>query len=158
MLLHKRHTTKTNSCKVFNNYKDWKCSNQQMVVAQNVHISELPPKGVTIMDMGERVCWNPWNPGFAKLIYKKRKGLIWAVGILPNDIIFILHHFLAQFVPYHVGYLCCLMSSDVRWHILHHFLAHFVPYHVGYLCCLMSSDVRWHIRDKLRPMPKHGSI
>ena len=26
------------------------------------------------------------------------------------------------------------------------------------LCCLMSSDVGWHIRDKLRPMPKHGSI
>ena len=24
--------------------------------------------------------------------------------------------------------------------------------------CLVSSDVRWHIRDKLRPMPKHGSI
>ena len=24
--------------------------------------------------------------------------------------------------------------------------------------CLMSSDVRWHIRDKLWPMPKHGSI
>jgi len=29
---------------------------------------------------------------------------------------------------------------------------------VGRYCCLMSSDVRWHIRDKLRPMPKHGSI
>ena len=26
------------------------------------------------------------------------------------------------------------------------------------LCCLMSSDVGWHIRDKLRPMPKHCSI
>ena len=26
------------------------------------------------------------------------------------------------------------------------------------LCRLMSSDVSWHIRDKLRPMPKHGSI
>ena len=26
------------------------------------------------------------------------------------------------------------------------------------LCCLMSSDVGWHIRDKLRPVPKHGSI
>ena len=26
------------------------------------------------------------------------------------------------------------------------------------LCCLMSSDVGWHIRDKLRPMPKHSSI
>ena len=26
------------------------------------------------------------------------------------------------------------------------------------LCCLMSSDVSWHIRDKLRPMPKHCSI
>ena len=25
-------------------------------------------------------------------------------------------------------------------------------------CCLMSSDVSWHIRDKLWPMPKHGSI
>ena len=23
---------------------------------------------------------------------------------------------------------------------------------------LMSSDVSWHIRDKLWPMPKHGSI
>ena len=25
-------------------------------------------------------------------------------------------------------------------------------------CCLMSSDVSCHIRDKLRPMPKHGSV
>ena len=25
-------------------------------------------------------------------------------------------------------------------------------------CCLMSSDVSWHIRDKLWPVPKHGSI
>ena len=25
-------------------------------------------------------------------------------------------------------------------------------------CCLMSSDVGWYIRDKLRPIPKHGSI
>ena len=25
-------------------------------------------------------------------------------------------------------------------------------------CCLMSSDVSRHISDKLRPMPKHGSI
>ena len=24
--------------------------------------------------------------------------------------------------------------------------------------CLTSSDVSWHIRDKLRPMPKHGSV
>ena len=29
---------------------------------------------------------------------------------------------------------------------------------VGRQCCLMSSDVTWHIRNKLRPMPKHGSI
>ena len=27
---------------------------------------------------------------------------------------------------------------------------------IGRLCCLMSSDVGWHIRGKLRPMPKHG--
>ena len=26
------------------------------------------------------------------------------------------------------------------------------------LCCLMSSDVGRHIRDKLRPMRKHGSV
>ena len=25
-------------------------------------------------------------------------------------------------------------------------------------CCLVSSDVSWHIRDKLWPMPKHGSV
>ena len=25
-------------------------------------------------------------------------------------------------------------------------------------CCLMSSDVSWHIREELWPMPKHGSI
>ena len=24
--------------------------------------------------------------------------------------------------------------------------------------CIMSSDVSWHIRDKLWPMPKHGSV
>ena len=24
--------------------------------------------------------------------------------------------------------------------------------------CLMFSDVGWHIRDKLRPVPKHGSV
>ena len=30
---------------------------------------------------------------------------------------------------------------------------------VGWMkCCLVSSDVSWHIRDKLWPMPKHGSI
>ena len=29
---------------------------------------------------------------------------------------------------------------------------------VGMSWCLMSSDVSWHIRDKLWPMPKHGSI
>ena len=25
-------------------------------------------------------------------------------------------------------------------------------------CCLMSSDVGWHIRDKLRPVREHGSV
>ena len=43
-----------------------------------------------------------------------------------------------------------------------------IPFHKGCLTarrlmmmmswCLMSSDVIWHIRDKLWPMPKHGSI
>ena len=30
--------------------------------------------------------------------------------------------------------------------------------HALTMCCLMSSDVSWHIRDKLWPMPKHGSV
>ena len=30
--------------------------------------------------------------------------------------------------------------------------------HVMVKCCLTSSDVSWHIRDKLWPMPKHGSV
>ena len=28
----------------------------------------------------------------------------------------------------------------------------------SFRCCLMSSDVGWHIRDKLRPMHEHGSM
>ena len=28
----------------------------------------------------------------------------------------------------------------------------------SFRCCLMTSDVGWHIRDKLRPMREHGSI
>ena len=28
----------------------------------------------------------------------------------------------------------------------------------SFKCCLMSSDVGWHIRDKLRPIPEHGSV
>ena len=34
----------------------------------------------------------------------------------------------------------------------------FQPSGVVVKWCLMSSDVGWHIRDKLRPMLKHGSI
>ena len=46
-------------------------------------------------------------------------------------------------------------------------ITHRSPFVDKYLClflklllswCLMSSDVIWHIRDKLWPMPKHGSI
>ena len=35
---------------------------------------------------------------------------------------------------------------------------HFYLLFAVQLCCLMSMDVIWHIRDKLRPMCKHGSI
>ena len=44
-----------------------------------------------------------------------------------------------------------LVSVDVKiyWTVLRHWLLSW---------CLMSSDVIWHIRDKLWPMPKHGSI
>ena len=30
--------------------------------------------------------------------------------------------------------------------------------HSYFRCCLLSSDVGWHIRDKLRPMREHGSV
>ena len=30
--------------------------------------------------------------------------------------------------------------------------------HVTMMMMIMSSDVSWHIRDKLWPMPKHGSV
>ena len=33
-----------------------------------------------------------------------------------------------------------------------------IPHEMMMSWCLMSSDVIWHIRDKLWPMPKHGSI
>ena len=37
---------------------------------------------------------------------------------------------------------------------------HLLPIADSFLvkCCLMSSDVSWHIRGRLWPMPKHGSI
>ena len=33
-----------------------------------------------------------------------------------------------------------------------------LPFPLMMNCCLMSSGVSWHIRDKLRPMRKHGSV
>ena len=48
--------------------------------------------------------------------------------------------------------VCCVYAAVTRSLLM------------GSLCslmmswCLMSSDVIWHIRDKLWPMPKHGSI
>ena len=46
-----------------------------------------------------------------------------------------------------------MVSVDVKqhWSLLTHWL-------LLLSWCLMSSDVIWHIRDKLWPMPKHGSI
>ena len=48
--------------------------------------------------------------------------------------------------------------STLWKHWVIQFVKRFV-FMVGWLkCCLVSSDVSWHIRDKLWPMPKHGSI
>ena len=41
---------------------------------------------------------------------------------------------------------------------LHEHVKGLLPKYTLMSWCLMSSDVIWHIRDKLRPMPKHGSI
>ena len=46
---------------------------------------------------------------------------------------------------------CCISATPDKWVITFLFL-------LLLSWCLMSSDVIWHIRDKLWPMPKHGSI
>ena len=58
-----------------------------------------------------------------------------------------------------------LVSVDVKnyWTVLRHWsqpvsYTHLTLPMMMMNWCLMSSDVNWHIRDKLRPMPKHGSV
>ena len=49
-------------------------------------------------------------------------------------------------------------SVDSAWRTRKRGLHGLPPCRVMMSWCLMSSDVIWHIRDKLWPMPKHGSI
>ena len=51
------------------------------------------------------------------------------------------------------------LSSFSHWHV-RGFLSKLTALKAEVMMswCLMSSDVSWHIRDKLWPMPKHGSI
>ena len=51
-----------------------------------------------------------------------------------------------------------LTECDTYWGSENSCLFHCLLVMMMMKWCLMSSDVRWHIRDKLRPMPKHGSI
>ena len=67
----------------------------------------------------------------------------------------------------HVSYLS---THTVYWYNIHFFslwgvggyghIGKWIQGNVIFMLswCLMSSDVIWHIRDKLWPMPKHGSI
>ena len=54
----------------------------------------------------------------------------------------------------------CGPVSECAWNggYIYHPGHPFLPMHLWWSWCLMSSDVIWHIRDKLWPMPKHGSI
>ena len=59
--------------------------------------------------------------------------------------------------------LCCFpVQEKLLWTLSCYFKNCSDRRHIGsnmmMKWCLMSSDVGWHIRDKLRPMPKHGSI
>ena len=47
---------------------------------------------------------------------------------------------------------CCVRNNSGGWAVQLCYLMLLLSW------CLMSSDVIWHIRDKLWPMPKHGSI
>ena len=51
-----------------------------------------------------------------------------------------------------------ITNSPLSYNLKGYFHPHQKILKVMMKWCLMSSDVGWHIRDKLRPMPKHGSI
>ena len=50
------------------------------------------------------------------------------------------------------------VSVDVKQHSNENIIVVAIVPAVVVKCCLMSPDVSWHIRDKLWPMPRHGSI
>ena len=75
------------------------------------------------------------------------------------------NHQLHRFPPTHwIKYQMLTASLARAIHVLVYMEVHalnIVPFSICQMMmnwCLMSSDVRWHIRDKLWPMPKHGSI
>ena len=70
------------------------------------------------------------------LIAMKTETHIWPCNPIPHCVLSAMHYRRQQSqIPAGTELNSCLLS----W-------------------CLMSSDVIWHIRDKLWPMPKHGSI
>ena len=60
---------------------------------------------------------------------------------------------LTSFVSFHCRFTFAETSRDFPSQGVH------LSFHSSaQLCCLMSSDVGRYIGDKLRPMPKHGSV
>ena len=102
----------------------------------------LPPfqQGFEPATFQSRVrCSNHWAIP-APLCWSNREGSFYirhVVNKIETSSVYV------RFGPYWYKYFCLLHDPTVmlmmKW-------------------CLMSSDVSWHIRDKLWPMPKHGSI
>ena len=72
-----------------------------------------------------------------------------------------IHKFtLSEMSLRHVHFILLLKTANIKTHIvdIHKFTLSEMSLLLLLSWCLMSSDVIWHIRDKLWPMPKHGSI
>ena len=78
----------------------------------------------------------------------------------PLNVLPLSHSF--QTSVYHEMFFCLSQYENYSvYALIKNFLFHpgfFVMLLLLLSWCLMSSDVIWHIRDKLWPMPKHGSI
>ena len=87
--------------------------------------------------------------------------------LITITIIIMIMSLIYSFIHYfskleHIAHYNAKNQNTVKTNFHSH---EFVSVHCGLLYwqlllswCLMSSDVIWHIRDKLWPMPKHGSI
>ena len=118
----------------------------------NTHVLERTPlSSGHLFEMGFIICWT-----------HHQRAPHYGNTLSRVQLYYILKHERTSVSPEHLfemGFIICVEPTIT---VVLHFKTWENTLSPEYLMmmkwCLMSSDVGWHIGDKLRPMPKHGSI